>query len=90
MKKKKMLLAKVHDIWQSRLSINFEGAKKVTEVAVDVSLKSFKWEPQYKVRGQGTDVSLLLHYVHSTLYIPAFIIHYNPYLYFSNSSCSNI
>lgn len=73
-KRKKMLLAKVRDIWQSRLSIKFEEAKKVTDVAVEVSQKSFKWEAEYKVRGRGTDViiTLLFYYIFFLLYI-----HYN-------------
>ena len=57
-KKKKLDLARIKDIWESRMSIKHENAKKIMPVAVDVALKGLTWEPEFTVPGQGTDVNI--------------------------------
>ena len=59
-KKRKLDLARIKDIWQSRMSIKYENAKKITPVAVDVALKGLMWEPEFTVPGRGTDVNIYL------------------------------
>ena len=59
-KKRKLDLARIKDIWQSRMSIKYENAKKITPVAVDVALKALMWEPEFTVPGRGTDVNIYL------------------------------
>ena len=55
-KKKKLMMSKIKDVWQSRLSIMFEDTWKVSPVAIDVALKGLEWEKEYTVAGHGTDV----------------------------------
>ena len=50
------MLSKIKDVWQSRLSIMFEDAWKVSPVAIDVALKGLEWKEEYTVAGHGTDV----------------------------------
>ena len=57
-KKRKLDIAHIKDIWDCRMMIKHDNAKKVTPVAVDVALKGFTWEPQFKVPGHGTDVNI--------------------------------
>ena len=57
-KKRKLDLARVKDIWQSRMSIKYENAKKIMPVAVEVALKGLTWEPEFTVPGRGTDVNI--------------------------------
>ena len=57
-KKKKLMMSKIKDVWQSRLSIVFEDAWKVSPVAIDVALKGFQWEEEYTVVGRRTDVRI--------------------------------
>ena len=57
-KKKKLDLARIKDIWESRMSIKHENAKKIMPVAVDVALKGLMWEPEFTVPGRGTDVNI--------------------------------
>ena len=59
-KKRKLDLARIKDIWQSRMSIKYDNAKKITPVAVDVALKALTWEPEFTVPGRGTDVNIYL------------------------------
>ena len=53
------MLSKIKDVWQSRLSIVFEDAQKVSPMAIDVALKGLEWEEEYMVAGRGTDVRLI-------------------------------
>ena len=57
-KKKKLMISKIKDVWQSRLSIIFEDMRKVSPVAIDVALKGLKWEEEYTVVGHRTDVRI--------------------------------
>ena len=57
-KKRKLDLARVKDIWQSRMSIKYDNAKKIMPVAVEVALKGLTWEPEFTVPGRGTDVNI--------------------------------
>ena len=57
-KKSKLDLPPIKDIWQSRMSIKYENAKKIMPVAVEVALKGLTWEPEFTVPGQGTDVNI--------------------------------
>ena len=57
-KKRKLDLARIKDIWQSRMSIKYENAKKIMPVAVDVALKGLMWEPEFTVPSRGTDVNI--------------------------------
>ena len=57
-KKKKLMMSKIKDVWQSRLSIIFEDTWKVSPIAINVALKGLKWEEEYMVAGCGTDVRI--------------------------------
>ena len=57
-KKRKLDLARIKDIWQSRMSIKYENVKKIMSVAVEVALKGLMWEPECTVPGRGTDVNI--------------------------------
>ena len=57
-KKKKLMMSKIKDVWQSRLSIIFEDVRKVSPIAIDVALKGLQWEEEYTVAGCGTDVRI--------------------------------
>ena len=59
-KKKKIDLACIKDIWESRMSIKHENAKKIMPVAVDIALKGLTWEPEFTVPGRGTDVNIYI------------------------------
>ena len=58
-KKKKLMLSKIKDVWQSQLSIVFEDAWKVSPMAIDIALKGLEWEEEYTVARRGTDVRLI-------------------------------
>ena len=57
-KKKKLMMSKIKDVWQSRLSIVFEDAWKVSPAAIDMALKGLQWEEEYTVAGCGTDLRI--------------------------------
>ena len=57
-KKRKLDLARIKDIWESRMSIKHENVKKIMPVAVEVALKGLTWEPEFTVPSQGTDVNI--------------------------------
>ena len=57
-KKKKLDLARIKDIWESRVSIKHENAKKIMPVVVEVALKGLTWEPEFTVPSRGTDVNI--------------------------------
>ena len=57
-KKRKLDLARIKDIWKSRMSIKHENAKKIMPVAVEVALKGLTWEPEFTVPSRGTDVNI--------------------------------
>ena len=57
-KKRKLDLARIKDIWESRMSIKHENAKKIMPVAVEVALKGLTWEPEFTVPSRGTDVNI--------------------------------
>ena len=57
-KKNKLMMSKIKDVWQSRLSIVFEDTQKVSPIAIDVALKGLKWEEEYTVVGHGADVRI--------------------------------
>ena len=58
-KKRKLMMSKIKDVWQSWLSIGFEDVRKVTPVAIDIALKGLQWEEEYTVPGHGTDVIII-------------------------------
>ena len=41
-KKKKLMMSKIKDVWQSWLSIMFEDMWKVSPVAIDIALKGLE------------------------------------------------
>ena len=55
-KKKKLMMSKIKDVWQSWLTIVFEDARKVSPVAIDIALKGLEWEEEYTVARHRTDV----------------------------------
>ena len=57
-KKRKLDLAHIKDIWESRMSIKHENRKKIMPLAVEVALKGLTWEPEFTVPGRGTDVNI--------------------------------
>ena len=58
-KKRKLMMSKIKDVWQSRLSIVFEDACKLMPVAIDIVLKGLEWEEEYTVPRCGTDVIII-------------------------------
>ena len=57
-KKKKLMMSKIKDVWQSRLSIVFEDVWKVLPIAINMALKGLHWDGEYMVAGCGTDVRI--------------------------------
>ena len=62
-KKKKLMMSKIKDVWQSRLSIFFEDVRKVSPIAINVALKGLQWEEEYTVVGHRTDVRIKKLYI---------------------------
>ena len=59
-KKKKLMMSKIKDVWQSQLSIVFDNVWKVSPVAIDIALKGLQWEAEYTVARHGKDVRIII------------------------------
>ena len=58
-KKRKLMMSKIKDVWQSQLSIVFEDVCKVMPVAIDIGLKGLQREEEYTIPRHGTDVIII-------------------------------